>query len=301
MKNAFFRAWYAFEESVKEGSFGQVAKKRQITTSQVSRRIRQLEEMVGTELLTRSRQGVALTEVGAQFYERMAVTIRAFRQVEDSISSLNNVSIHLDAPLSMGSVVFSQLHRYLPSGQQNKIHLNPTPHPNRTPVGANNFSVILANRPPFDYIIAKLLGTVEYVCVASPEYLRQVGDISRPKDLAYHQVMCGPTFLRNGATLQKRMRVFSLHDLTFSQYETNLALESAAVSGAGIAVGLPMYLAQRAIVAGDLVQVLPDWQLPRVKAWLIRQYQRYPSQLAQQFEQACFALWHATVGLHSVE
>ena len=299
MKNAFFRAWYAFEESVQEGSFGRVAKKAGTTPSQVSRRIDQIEKMVGAPLLHRSHGGVRLTEVGARFFASMAPTIRAFRQLEESISALNDWAVHLDAPLSLGSVVFSQLHRYLPASQHNKIHLNPTAHPNRTPVGANHFSVILAKRPPIDYIIAKLLGTVEYVCVASPAYLREVGDIAHPADLTYHQVLCGPTLQRIGAVLEKRMRVFSLQEIAFAQYETNLALESAVVSGAGIAVGLPRYLAHEALQQGALVEVLPDWHLPRLKAWLIRQYQRYPSQWMQQFEQGCFALWRATEGLHS--
>jgi DNA-binding transcriptional LysR family regulator len=110
----------------------------------------------------------------------------------------------------------------------------------------------------------------EFVCVASPEYLRATKPIRRPEDLEEHRgVIWSSRELRslklrhldNGESIEVKPRpTLITSDLTFQQM---LILE-----GAGVGF-LPRTTIASFVSAGNLVVLLPEYVAGSVKAYLL--------------------------------
>ena len=61
----------AFSYVVREGSFSAAARRLGVTQSTVTQHVSKLEELVGSELLLRRRDGVSLTPTGHKFLTPM--------------------------------------------------------------------------------------------------------------------------------------------------------------------------------------------------------------------------------------
>nr|MBF0685207.1 LysR family transcriptional regulator [Pseudomonas sp.] len=59
-----------FADVVDAGSFAAASRSMGLDRSNVSRKIRELEQQLGSQLLRRSTRSMELTEAGAFFYER---------------------------------------------------------------------------------------------------------------------------------------------------------------------------------------------------------------------------------------
>lgn len=64
-----------FVEVVKAGSFAEASRRLRVPPNSISRRVRQLEEHLGTLLLRRSTRHLSLTEAGSQFFEMSATAV----------------------------------------------------------------------------------------------------------------------------------------------------------------------------------------------------------------------------------
>jgi DNA-binding transcriptional LysR family regulator len=74
-----------FVAVVKAGSFAEASRQLRIPPNSISRRVRQLEEHLGTLLLRRSTRHLSLTEAGSQFFEMSATAISQLDQASQCI------------------------------------------------------------------------------------------------------------------------------------------------------------------------------------------------------------------------
>src|SRR6218665_4083801 len=78
-----------FSVLVEEGQFGRAAKRLGITQPPLSNAIKQMEKLLGAELLTRSTQRLELTPVGAEVMVRTDFMVQAFavalRDIEGTV------------------------------------------------------------------------------------------------------------------------------------------------------------------------------------------------------------------------
>jgi DNA-binding transcriptional LysR family regulator len=73
-----------FAALAEHGNFSRAAEARHVTQPAFSRRIRALEEWVGTPLFRREPHGVALTAAGDEFRHGAEETVRRVRQLRGS-------------------------------------------------------------------------------------------------------------------------------------------------------------------------------------------------------------------------
>lgn len=293
----FFERFQAFEQSVKLGSFSLAARALDTTTSQISRRIKALEDSLGVSLCIRHQNGITPTDAGVRFLTVQAPVMRAFETLEASFSTDFIQEIRLETPVTLGGTVFSKILEYIYTARKLSFHLIPTDTPNTRPVQPHEFSVVLAPEPPDENVIAMRLGSVEYICACSSEYAQRHGLPQSISDLQTHLLLRGPgseTITMDHKTNWENQAFTSNKIYSIS---TDMALYSATLSGAGIAIGLPMYLAHEALENGKLLRVMPDWVLPQKTAWLLRSVQRFPNVTTQQFIQAIKKVWENTPGL----
>ncbi len=298
MAKHLFDRFYALEASLKAQSFSGAARQMNETTSQISRRIKALETDLGVTLCDRHRDGVTPTAAGLRFMSEMTPLIREFEALEAGLGGQKKMTLTLKTPMTLGSVLFSKLPNLL-------LKLNPdaptdvplTVTPMHDEIGlphlTTELAVWIAETPPDADVIALRLGALDYVVVASPDYLTANGDPQQVGDLNFHPILMNK---RGDLTLFQGEDEHTVKSPFTTRYDTDLSLLVAALSGAGIAVGLPRYLAQPAIDDGRLVRLLPNWSMDTQKVWLLRLPQRFPDLATQRLIVAIKTLWKDTPG-----
>jgi DNA-binding transcriptional LysR family regulator len=113
-------------------------------------------------------------------------------------------------------------------------------------------------------LIARQLGECRSLLCAAPSYIAQHGQLADPQDLARHNCL---TYSYFGKSIWQFTRAGGASDEALVEVPVggnlsaneSMALLAAAGKGAGIAMQ-PRFAAQPLIEAGELVEVLPEWQ-----------------------------------------
>lgn len=79
------RQLQCFVEVVNSGSINRAAQKLHIAQPALSRRMRQLEHALGTELFVRTKEGVNLTHAGQRLYRRAGAWLEEFERLQRSM------------------------------------------------------------------------------------------------------------------------------------------------------------------------------------------------------------------------
>ncbi|MEM9602087.1 MAG: LysR family transcriptional regulator [Pseudomonadota bacterium] len=250
-----------FVRTVEAGSFTAAATQLGIGKSIVSRRIRELEQRLGAQLLVRSTRTQHLTDEGQALYERATELLAAWQDME----SLGRVEdsplagrIRVSVPLSFGLARFGpalssfcELHP--------DVHLDVQFSDRKVDLIAEGFDVALRIADlPDSTLKARKLETITHTAVASPVFLLQNGTPTRPADLTLMPE------LRFGLRERKRWPYVDT-DGTVGEIELQARLSAdngeflcdAACRGLGVVL-LPRFIVDQAIERGDLVELLPD-------------------------------------------
>ncbi|GGO85905.1 pca operon transcription factor PcaQ [Marinobacterium nitratireducens] len=81
-----YRHLQCFLEVARQGSVGRAADMLALTQPAVSKKLKELEEMLGVRLLERSKKGVELTQFGEVFLKYASASVAALREGADSIA-----------------------------------------------------------------------------------------------------------------------------------------------------------------------------------------------------------------------
>ncbi|MEC9473041.1 MAG: LysR family transcriptional regulator, partial [Pseudomonadota bacterium] len=75
-----------FARVVSAGSMSAAGREMSLSPAVVSKRIRRLEEKLGTRLLQRTTRQIAMTEAGQGFYERVVAILASVEEAESFVS-----------------------------------------------------------------------------------------------------------------------------------------------------------------------------------------------------------------------
>ena len=95
----------AFVRTIEAGSFTQAAKQLGLSKSAISRRLSDLEERLGTQLILRTTRSLSLTEAGEALFQRAVGLLADWNEAEADTASESCAlagRIRLAAPLSFG-------------------------------------------------------------------------------------------------------------------------------------------------------------------------------------------------------
>ncbi|WP_267347036.1 LysR family transcriptional regulator [Sphingomonas sp. GM_Shp_2] len=258
------RAFHAVAEC---GNFSVAARRLNLAKSTLSKRVSDLEAVIGEGLLRRSSREMSLTDRGAALFPLAAAAARLYGEVADAVirpegqlSGRVNVSC---------SIMITQ--RALAPVLRDFLHENPNVevrvHASNRQVDlyAEGFDIGLrAHRQALSHqsLLKRTIAEMPWNLAAAPSYLETLPTVRTPEDLERHIIGffgmrdddATLTFHGEGGVrslwLSPRVR---LDDMT--------GLLEAALTGVGV-VALPLYLMAGHIAAGDLQVVLPQWQLP---------------------------------------
>jgi DNA-binding transcriptional LysR family regulator len=284
---------------VESGSFVQAAQGLGVTPSAVSKSVSRLEERLGVRLLNRTTRSLSLTDAGNSFFMRCRDLVGQLREAEDEVAATSQRPrgrLRVDMPHALArDFVIPALPRFL--AQYPEITLQISLNDRIVDIVDEGIDIaVRVGRLTDSRLIGRQLWVPEVVLVASPDYLSRAGTPLDPEELKQHS--CVRFFNPNtGVAIDwilhregVRREVSVTGQLMFNSIE---AVLTAAIAGAGVALA-PAYLADRALGAGQLTRVLPEWSFddPRpVSALYVKG--RHPSPKIQVFVEFLVTLFPA--------
>lgn len=179
-----------YVEVAKQRHFTRAAEALGMPVSTVSRRIRLLEEEIGTALLKRSTRSVDMTEAGALYYERCLDIVNqarlAHEQLLDMTQQVKGV-LRISMPSSL-SVIFmpSILTSFLKKYPELEFDLDLSVRP--IDLLAENFDcMIRLGMQSNSNLVARRLGDLSLGLYASSSYLDKHGRPQHPNELLSHR------------------------------------------------------------------------------------------------------------------
>jgi DNA-binding transcriptional LysR family regulator len=263
-------------------SFTRAAEILDLPRSTVSAAIQELEARVGARLLHRTTRRVAPTHDGIAFYSRCQ---RIIEDVEDSESLFRHSAegmsgrIRVDVPARIGRLIVAPaLPDFLRSHPKLHVELGATDRSVRL-VEENVDCALRVGELEDSSMIARHLGELRLINVASPAYLKRRGTPTAPADLEHHHAVlyASPTSGRvadwewmEGTTL-RTMQVPGR--ITVNNAESYIA---CCLAGVGL-IQIPAYDVRDQLASGDLIEVLPGHRAAPMPVTILYPHRRHLS------------------------
>lgn len=232
----------------------------------VSERLRQLEHHLGARLLDRNTRSVKVTDVGAVYYARAKQTLEAADDAAASVATFNRQlrgTLRVAAPHGLGESLLPPL---LASLQQQHRELSIDLVLNDRfvdPVIEGVDVSIRVGSLGDGRFVARPLGSVRRLLLASPGYLMTAGVPASPAALAMHPFVHIDSLARDGKLRLTGKDGSTVTAAVRSGWRCNhwRPLLAALLAGNGIGV-LQWPVCREHVAAGELVPLLPDHPLP---------------------------------------
>ncbi len=239
-----------------------------VSKSLLSRRVDALETHLGVRLLQRTSRHFSVTSIGecyAAECQKLLQQAHAAQQVIDDLQQNPRGLLRICTPVMMAEMVIAPLMTEFltrfPGITLELLAIN-----RAVDLLEENFDVTLRshNEPLEDSgLYRKALGTLNYVLVASPAFIRALPQPPAIEQLSYLPTLVRKTPWAGGewelTHLQDGMRKISLTPRLVSN--NLLVLRQAAADGLGIAL-LPEMACKQDLAEGKLLHLLPDWHTP---------------------------------------
>lgn len=276
----------AFVTVAETGSFAETASRLHLANSVISKRVKDLEYYLGTQLLQRTTRSLNLTEAGYVYVEHARKFLDELAEVEENLrySNENPVGeIKFSAPLSFGNkflgpAVSSFLDKY--PDVTVKLIVNDRV----VDIAAEGFDLAIRIGIMKDSsMITRKLAQSRRVVVASPDYLRERGRPETPADLTQHNCL-SYIGLGDGKSwpFNKGGKEIWQHVGGRFVTDSGTLLCEAAVRGCGI-VTLPTFIVGPHIVNGELEIVLENFEQESLAIQAVYPHKRHLSAKTRKF------------------
>ncbi len=269
-----FDAMRAFVQVLDSGSYTQAAQQLMRHKATISQQIQQLEDRLGTRLLTRTTRSVQPTDEGLAYYRHACAILQQVEEAESLLRKGGSAPaghLRVNVPVAMGRMVFApEVRSFLARHPKITIEL-----------GCSDRAVDLVQEGldcalrggalPDSGLSARRVGDLRFVLCAAPRYIEQHGLPETPDDLPrHHQV----GFLL--ASTGKLRPVSLLHEGRCQRFDVparfvttdSAAALSAALDGLGLLV-VAEFVASHYLASGALLRVLPGWPCPSLPLQLV--------------------------------
>ncbi len=263
-----------FAAVVEAGGFTPAAERLGLSRAAASKHVQQLEERLGARLLERTTRRVSVTEAGRAFYQQCRRILADLEEAERAAGELHNEprgELRVIAPTNFGlaelGTAIADLIVAFP-----RLHINLTFNDRVTdPIEGGYDIAISVGRPrgTASSLVVRKLNSSRRILCASPDYLSRRGVPKRPEDLSSHDCL-SYSYLEQpdewhliGRDGERVVKVSGPIVTSHRQ-----VLRTAAVRGLGIAYG-PVIFFHEDMVAGRVVQVLPQFKLPEATIYAV--------------------------------
>lgn len=181
-----------FSRVATTGSMSQAARDLGMSPPVISKRIKRLEERLGTRLLQRTTRQIALTDAGRGFHERVLAILASVEEAENWVSQramLARGPLRISAPTTFGRLhVAPHLVRFME--RYPEISLDLSLSDSFVDVVGDGFDVAIRIADLADTsLVARRLAPNHRVLCATPDYLEKHGAPVSLADLARHRLL----------------------------------------------------------------------------------------------------------------
>lgn len=266
------QAMQLFARVVETGSYTAAAEQLEISRALASKLVQALEDQLGVRLLHRTTRRLSLTEAGQNYYQRVAEILAQLAEAEAEAAELQlepRGRLRVSAPMSFSilhlGAALADFQRKYP-----RVELELNLNDRVVDLVEDGFDLaIRIGRLADSSLVARRLAGSQIVAVAAPAYLAWHGMPSHPDDLAHHNCLDYTLSPRRDewqfARGEERVTVRVRGNLHVNNGDM-IAL--AAAQGLGVALS-PAFIVHDALRRGDLVRVLPEWQLPDIGVYAV--------------------------------
>ncbi len=247
-----------FARIVTAGSMSAAGRELGLSPAVISKRIRRLEERLGTRLLQRTTRQIALTEAGQGFYERVVAILASAEEAEAWVSRRSTAArglLRVSAPTSFGRLhIAPHLTGFLDAHPELTVDLVLSDA--FVDIVGEGFDVAVRIADLQDSsLVARRLAANHRVLCAAPSYIAHHGVPADLQDLQAHRLIAhnadqwrlegplGPASVR----IDSRLRTNSSE-----------VVREAVIAGLGIALRSTWDVGPE-LRDGRLVRVLPEW------------------------------------------
>jgi DNA-binding transcriptional LysR family regulator len=263
-----------FARIVESGSFSQAAQRVDLPKSTVSRRIALLEAKLGERLLQRTTRKLVLTEFGAGLLEharKVVEEVEAAGALVQHRQLAPSGRLRISMPGDFANLGMTEvMTRFLEKHPAITLELDLSAR--RVDLVGENFDIAIrmGDLPDDASLNARRVALEKIALYAAPSYIARRGAPEHPDDLLKHDLLCllsrggGPqpwVLTRGKTTWQRELPA----RLTANSPDL---LARIACTGAGIAASSDLF-AETHVEKGELVRVLPEWDLPPVTGWAV--------------------------------
>jgi DNA-binding transcriptional LysR family regulator len=276
-----FEAMRTLVAAIDGGSLSAASRSLNIPLPTVSRRVSDLEAMLGSQLVVRTSRKLLLTEAGTAYVASARRVLEALAEAERAASGEYRAprgELLVTAPILFGTRnVAPIVHDFLAAYPDVSVRLVLSDGVIDL-VESNVDVAVRIGRLPDSALVARRVGDIGWVVCASPDYLSRRGEPRNPSELAGHDCIALEGLQRYrdwsfaGAAHQVAIKPrFSIN--------TAEGVIGGAVAGVGIA-RLLSYQAEAGVKAGGLVPILTSFAPPPMPVQLVHAaHQQQPLKL----------------------
>ena len=277
-----------FSRVVECASFTRAADTLGVPRSSVSAAVQELEGRVGARLLHRTTRKVSPTQDGVAFYERCQ---RVIADVEDTENLFRQTAaqpsgrLRIDVPGRIGRLIIAPaLPEFLDRYPQIDIDLGVTDR--AVNLVEDSIDCVLRIGPLNDSgLIARPIGKLLLINVASPAYLTRHGTPSSPEDLGDHWAVNYASPTSGRVEDWEWLEQAKLHSVPLRGRVTVNSAEAyiaCCLAGLGM-IQIPAYDVKQHLAAGELVEVMPGHRAELMPMTLLYPHRQHLSRRLQVF------------------
>lgn len=272
-----FEAMRTLLAAVDGGSLSAASRALNTPLPTVSRRVSDLEAHLGAQLVVRTSRKLLLTEAGEAYVGAARRLLEDLSDAERAASGEYRVprgELLVTAPIMFGKLhVAPVVHAFLAAYPDVSVRLVLSDS-NIDIVESHVDVAVRVGQLPDSELVARQVGHIHWVLVASPNYLASRGEPLQPEDLANHDCIAF-----EGLQIRRVWRIgagAAARSVTISpRYSVNTADAVVEAASAGLGIARVMsYQAATCVGACQLVPVLADQGYEPVPVHLVHRRQR---------------------------
>ena len=249
-----------FARVVSAGSMSAAGRELGLSPAVVSKRLRRLEDRLGTRLLQRTTRQISLTEAGQGFYERVVAILAGIEEAESFVSRRSTLArgvLKVSAPTSFGRMhIAPHIEAFMQANPD--LGINLVLSDEFVDIVGDGYDLAIRIAELSDSsLVAKKLAPVRRILCASPAYIARHGEPRSLDDLSNH--ICLPP--HNNDTWKLEGPDGSVTWRPQGPLSTNSSevVREAVIAGVGIALRSTWEIGGE-LASGKLQQVLPSYE-----------------------------------------
>jgi DNA-binding transcriptional LysR family regulator len=277
-----FEAIRTLVAAVDGGSLSAASRTLGVPLPTVSRRVSDLEALLGSQLVVRTSRKLLLTEAGTAYVASARRVLEELAEAERAASGEYRAprgELLVTAPIMFGTLNLAPIiHDFLAAYPEVAVRLVLSDWVIDL-VEAHIDVAVRIGRLPDSALVARRVGEIRWVVCASPDYLRRRGEPRTPADLSDHDCIAFEELQRyrewpfagTSGVQQVAIR---------ARFSVNTAdgVIGAAIAGLGVA-RVMSYQAAASVRDGTLVPILSDWAPPPIPVQLVHATHQQPLKL----------------------